>query len=115
MKPSDVNPSLPVIGASDKAALAASGDAFDIVRIGQFRSPKYGPTWRVTISGAVAGHILFAANDVRDDVLGAMRDALAEHGEPIGPCKLMRRKLDSGRETWEIVDWDDAPESARPR
>lgn len=113
-KPSEINPKLPVWNSERKAAMVADCTPFDIIRMGTFKSPNYGPTWRVYVTltndRSQTGIMLFAANEVRDDAFGALRTALEENGEPIGPCMLVSVKLPNGRATFEIDDYEPVTE-----
>ncbi len=109
-RPSAVNPTFPVWNKDEKAALATGKVPFEIVRVGSFRSPKYGATWRLTCRNLVtnaSGIMLFAANDVRDDAFGAIKSALEADGEPVGPCILGQTAVNNDRTTWEILDAPD--------
>lgn len=108
-KPSTANPTYPVFGENEKKALADGSIPFEVVKVGSFNSPKYGPTWRLTIARLDTGEmalLLLAANDVRDDVFGQYA-SITSAGDTVGPCILTHRKLANGRTTWEIAD---APE-----
>lgn len=80
---SHINPSLPVWAKSDFI-----GRPFDIIRVGHFTSPRFGPTWRLTIvSDGEEGLLLMGANEVRDDEFGAFQRTLETNPrDPIGPC-----------------------------
>lgn len=109
--PKAINPSLPVFKKADIIAQAAH---FNIVRVGQFTSPKFGPTWRLTVvfpDGGETGLILFTGNEVRDDEFGAFAEAIAK-GDTVGPCALVSvpsaTKGHSAR--YDIVEPSDVPE-----
>lgn len=106
-RPSEVNPPLPVWNTAVKETLAELSVPFEVTRVAQFRSPRFGATWRLHVTRLdtlASGIVLFGANDVRDDSFGAYRDSLEQTAEPIGPCVLVRTSLPNGRQTWEIVD-----------
>ena len=106
MKPSEINPTIPVWSAEVKNELARERTQFDILRVGSFSSPKYGPTWRLTcrtLEGDI-GLLLFAANTVRDEAMAAYQAALASTADAIGPCILAVTALENGRTTWHIED-----------
>lgn len=109
---STLNPKHPIWNEPVKKELRDSVVPFDITAVSQFRSPRYGPTWRLTVRRRDTGEIgmmLFAGNDVRDDTYGAIRDAVSDN-DTVGPCILVSTQLpNSGRTTWEI---EDAPDEA---
>lgn len=110
VKPSTANPELPVYGEAVKAALASERVSFEIRKVSSFRSPRYGPTWRLTIARLDTGEIgllLLAANAVRDETFGEYQN-ICEAGDAVGPCVLARVRLPNGRETWDIGDAPDA-------
>lgn len=120
-KPSAINPAFPVWDKDVKAAMLTANVNFDVVKVNTFSSPRYagqagnnGLTWRVfaqRYDTGETGILLFTANAVRSEQLGAFRATLEEDGETIGPCKLSMRHLEGKArgqdETWEIVDGDD--------
>jgi hypothetical protein len=118
-KPSAINPQYPVWKSKD---IADDGVIFDVVRINDFVSRDYGPSWRMFVTRHDTGEtgiLLSAKNMVRDDVYSAFA-AECNAGRKIGPCVLVSVPLDSGRETWEVHDAPndadiDAAVGRRPR
>ena len=115
-KPSQINPPTPVWNTAIKKELADKLVPFEITRVSSFKSPKFGPTWRVHITrldNRDSGILLLAANDVRDDAMGAFKSAIEEDGEAVGPCNLSAHPLASGNDTWEIVDASDTAQEEK--
>jgi hypothetical protein len=96
-------PAIPVRKAED---IFARGTAFDVTRADTFRG-RYGVSWRLRCVDTADGALfllLMQANDVRDDVLGALAAVLDSGDAVAGPFVLSRRPLPDGHSTWELAD-----------
>jgi hypothetical protein len=105
----DVLPKLPVVPKESVAA------PFYVMGPPSTFSGRYGASWRLPCVDAETGEpflILFGGNDVRNHDFESLVTYFATNPtERIGPLGLAKTALKEGRETWELIDADPAPDS----
>lgn len=95
----DVAPQLPVIKKEDV------NGPFLIRAVDTF-SGRYGESWRaecINKDGELF-LVLLQGNEVRDTLMRRIDAAIRTNGKPVGPVHFVMRKLESGRQTWELED-----------